>query len=120
MQQVKISGRQKTDSEIKGYLETAVERPTYLAMLTSVHGIAIQCSFRFRRREYYDSNAEMKFCAKFTFAVSVECLRSNLQTKLLMHNCARAKQAEWNISVHDVLFKSSTLTYMSDFYKLNK
>ena len=31
-----------------------------------------------------------KFIQKLTFAISVECLCSNLLAKLLMHNCAHA------------------------------
>ena len=36
---------------------------------------------------------KLKFMEEFTFAINVECLHSNLQAKLLMHNCARAKCA---------------------------
>ena len=31
---------------------------------------------------------------EFTSAINVECLHSSLQAKLLMHNCARAKNAK--------------------------
>ena len=37
---------------------------------------------------------KLKSMQEFTFAINVECLRSSLQTKLLMHNCARAKHAK--------------------------
>ena len=33
------------------------------------------------------------FMQEFIFAIIVECLHSNLQTKILMHNCPRAKHA---------------------------
>ena len=36
---------------------------------------------------------KFKFMQEFTFAINVECLHSSLQAKLLMHNCARAKNA---------------------------
>ena len=36
----------------------------------------------------------LKVLLEFTFAISVECLHSILQAKLVMHNCARAKQAK--------------------------
>lgn len=36
-----VYGRLKLVSDIKGYLETATERPTYLATSTSVHRRAI-------------------------------------------------------------------------------
>ena len=41
MQQLNVYGRQETVSEIKCYLRTAIERPTYLVMLTLVYRIAI-------------------------------------------------------------------------------
>ena len=34
------------------------------------------------------------FLQEFTSAFNVECLHSSLQAKLLMHNCARAKNAK--------------------------
>ena len=37
---------------------------------------------------------KLKFMNEFTFAIIVECLHSSLQAKLLMHNCARAKNAK--------------------------
>ena len=33
----------------------------------------------------------MKFMQEFTFAISVECLRSDLVAKLIMHNWAQKK-----------------------------
>ena len=36
----------------------------------------------------------LKFMQEFTFAINVECLHSSLQAKLLMHNCAHAKNAK--------------------------
>ena len=36
---------------------------------------------------------KLKFMQAFT-AANVECLHSSFQTKLLMHNCARAKNAK--------------------------
>ena len=36
----------------------------------------------------------IKFMQEFTSAINVECLHSSLQAKLLMHNCARAKNAK--------------------------
>ena len=36
----------------------------------------------------------LKFIQDITFAINVECLHSSLQAKLLMHNCARAKNAK--------------------------
>ena len=36
---------------------------------------------------------KIKFMQEFTFANNVECLHSSLHAKLLMHNCARAKDA---------------------------
>ena len=47
MQQVKVSGRQNTVSEIKCYVETATERPTFWATFTLVHGIAIPVFVQF-------------------------------------------------------------------------
>ena len=40
----------KTVPKTKGYLETAIERPTYLATLTSVHGIAISVFIYFSEK----------------------------------------------------------------------
>ena len=37
---------------------------------------------------------KLKFIQEFTFAINVECLPSSLRAKLLMHNCARAKNAK--------------------------
>ena len=37
---------------------------------------------------------KLKFMQEFTFAIDVECLHSSLRAKLLMHNCARAKNAK--------------------------
>ena len=37
---------------------------------------------------------KLKFIQEFTSAINVECLHSSLQAKLLMHNCARAKNAK--------------------------
>ena len=36
----------------------------------------------------------IKFMQEFTFAINVECLHGSLQTKLIMHYCARAKHAK--------------------------
>ena len=36
---------------------------------------------------------KLKFMQEFTSAINVECLHSSLQAKLLMHNCARVKNA---------------------------
>ena len=42
MKQFHVSGRQKTNSETRSYLQTAIaiERPSYLSTLTLVNGIA--------------------------------------------------------------------------------
>ena len=40
MKRFNVFGPRKTVSKSKGYLETAIERPTYSATLTLVHGIA--------------------------------------------------------------------------------
>ena len=37
---------------------------------------------------------KIKFMQAFTSAINVECLHNSLQAKLLMHICARAKQAK--------------------------
>ena len=37
---------------------------------------------------------KLKCNQEFTSAISVECLHSSLQAKLLMHNCARAQNAK--------------------------
>ena len=37
---------------------------------------------------------KLKFMQEFTSAINVECLHSSLQAKLLMHNCAHAKNAK--------------------------
>ena len=37
---------------------------------------------------------KLKFMQEFTSAINVECLHSSLQAKLLMHNCARARNAK--------------------------
>ena len=37
---------------------------------------------------------KLKFMQEFTSAINVECLHSSLQAKLLMHNCAREKNAK--------------------------
>ena len=37
---------------------------------------------------------KLKFMQEFTSAINVECLHISLQAKLLMHNCARAKNAK--------------------------
>ena len=37
---------------------------------------------------------KLKFMQEFTSAIDVECLHSSLRAKLLMHNCARAKNAK--------------------------
>ena len=58
---------------------------------------------------------KLKSLQAFTSAIYVECLHSSLQAKLLMHNCARAKNAktflyhikkfessvEWKINAYD-------------------
>ena len=36
----------------------------------------------------------LQFMQEFTFAINIECLHSSLQVKLLMRNCARAKNAK--------------------------
>ena len=41
-----------------------------------------------------------KLMQEFTLAINVGCLRSNLLTKLLMHNCACAKHTKtYNVTV---------------------
>ena len=37
---------------------------------------------------------KFKFMQEFTSAIDVECLHSSLRAKLLMHTCARAKNAK--------------------------
>ena len=37
---------------------------------------------------------KLKFWQEFTSAINVKCLYSSLQAKLLMHNCAHAKNAK--------------------------
>ena len=37
---------------------------------------------------------KIKFMQEFAFAINVQCLHSSLQAKLLMYNCARAKNAK--------------------------
>ena len=37
---------------------------------------------------------KLKLMQEITSAISVQCLHSSLQAKLLMHNCARAKHAK--------------------------
>ena len=37
---------------------------------------------------------KLKFMPEFTSAIDVECLHSSLRAKLLMHKCARAKNAK--------------------------
>ena len=37
---------------------------------------------------------KIKFMQEFTSAINVECLHSSLQANILMHNCARAKNAK--------------------------
>ena len=37
---------------------------------------------------------KLKFIQEFTSATNIECVHSSLQAKLLMHNCARAKNAK--------------------------
>ena len=37
---------------------------------------------------------KLKFKQEFTSAINVDCLHCSLQTKLLMHNCARAKNTK--------------------------
>ena len=37
---------------------------------------------------------KLKFMQEFTSAINVECLHGSLLAKLLMHNCARAKNAK--------------------------
>ena len=37
---------------------------------------------------------KLKFKQEFTSAINGECLQSSLQAKLLMHNCAHAKNAK--------------------------
>ena len=37
---------------------------------------------------------KLKFMQEFTSAIDVECLHSRKRAKLLMHNCARAKNAK--------------------------
>ena len=37
---------------------------------------------------------KVKFMQEFTSAINVECLPSILQARLLMHNCAGAKNAK--------------------------
>ena len=37
---------------------------------------------------------KLKFMQEFTFAINVECLHSSLKAKLLMRNCASAKNAK--------------------------
>ena len=37
---------------------------------------------------------KLKFMQEFTSAINVECLHISLQAKLLMHNCAHAKNTK--------------------------
>ena len=37
---------------------------------------------------------KLKFIQEFTSAINVKCLHSSLQAKLLLHNCAIAKNAK--------------------------
>ena len=37
---------------------------------------------------------KLKFIQEFTMSINVECLPSSLQAKLIMHNCARAKNSK--------------------------
>ena len=37
---------------------------------------------------------KLKFIQEFTSAINAQCLHSSLQAKLLMHKCARAKDAK--------------------------
>ena len=41
---------------------------------------------------------KIKFMQEFTSAINVECLHSSLQAKLLIHNCARAKNEKTRFS----------------------
>ena len=50
---------------------------------------------------------------KFTFAISVECLHSNLLTKLLQHNCTHTKYAKTQKMKHPLNFTSSVESKIS-------
>ena len=55
---------------------------------------------------------KLKFMQEFTFAINIECLHSNLQAKLLMHNCARAKNAKTCFVAYKVIRKLSRVKNM--------
>ena len=85
----------KRFSETKCSLSISIERPTYLS--TSMSARRITFSIFLLILEKYNVMIllpKSKFMQKFTFAITVECLHSSLQAKLLMHNCARVKHAK--------------------------
>ena len=46
---------------------------------------------------------KLKFMQEFTSAISVACLHSSLQAKLLMHNCARKKYTKTYFVAYKVI-----------------
>ena len=84
----------KTVSETKCYLSTTIERPTYLSTLTSAQRTTISIFLYFFILSIMIEMQKLKFMQEFSFAISVACLHSSMQEKLLMHNYARAKQAK--------------------------
>ena len=96
MQKFNASDCQKMNSETKCYLSTIIEKSN---VSVDVHVGIRNHNFKFllilNKYNIMIVMQKLKFKQEFTSAFNVECLHSsNLQAKLLMHNCARAKNAK--------------------------
>ena len=95
MQRFNVSDCQKMVSETKYYLLAIIRTSSVFVDLN----VGIK-NYNFKFPLILDEfnimivMQKLKFKQEFTSAFNVECLHSSLKAKLLMHNCARAKNAK--------------------------
>ena len=86
MQRFNISGCQKTVSETKCYL--------FVDVNVGIKNLNFIIPLILDRYNIMIVMQKLKFMQEFIFAINVECIHSSLHAKLLMRNCARAKNAK--------------------------
>ena len=94
MQQFNVSGCQKTVSETTCYLLPTIESPTCLAKLTAVQRISSSIFLLILISSIFIVIQKLQCMQEFIFVINEECLHSNLQAKLLLHNWAHANHAK--------------------------
>ena len=100
MQRFDVSGCQKMVSETKSYLDFSRTSNVFVDVNVGVKTHNFKFPLILDKYNIMIVMQKIKFMQEFTSAINVECLHSSLQAKLLMHNCARAKNAKtWCYSI---------------------